>query len=85
MNIFMISTAMGIFASALTYLIKRPLPNVAKRLSPYNNVVRVRLNAGSELVIQNEKSSLVSLPVALEFFKPIYGYFLKFISKISSR
>ena len=83
MNIFMISTAMGILASALTYLIKRPLPNVAKRLYPYNTVVRVRLNAGSELVIQNEKSSLVSLPVALEFFKPIYGYFLKLISKIS--
>lgn len=83
MIIFVISTFSALFVSSIAFTMNRPLPKVAKRLAPYNNVVMVRLNAGASRIAKNENNSLVSLPVALEFFKPMYEWFLNLVAKLS--
>ena len=83
MNILIISTLSMIFFSSLAFILHRPMPKIAKRLAPYNNVVRVRLNTTANKYIVKENTQLVSLPIALEFFKPMYEWFLNIVAKLS--
>lgn len=83
MPIFIIASLSAVCFGTIAFTLFRPMPKVEKRLAPYNTVVRVRLNAGATRPSEVENNTFISLPVALEFFKPIYEVFLNLVAKMS--
>jgi Flp pilus assembly protein TadB len=82
--ILFISFGLATFACALTYRLISPLPKLHKRLSPYDAVVKVRLNGNVSTMQNFSNLSNNSSNIFREFFRPMLEAIGNLVSKIAS-